>query len=298
MPSPLEEFFDSLETSADFARLVADRVHEDIHLEFKTKRNRSVPDLEDSERWQFSRALSGFANSDGGVLVFGIETDKEEKAKVLKPITNPVEFQARLKKSLLNATQPVVPNVRIEVVLGAAATEGFIKVLVPASDRVPHRAMLADREYYKRSTEGFYRMEHFDLADMFGRRRRPVLTVQLEKQGLGETILVSISNEGRGVAKAPYLALDLPAPFKASPYGFDGNGSFGLPPFGRGYERSFFGGDANRVIHAGQKLVITKLDARTTQPDGRPVVKGLQRFRFEVAAEDVELITGEIVLEY
>lgn len=85
--------------------------------------------------------------------MFGIETDKEEKAKVLRPITDAFESQARLKKSLLNATQPVVPNVRIEVVPGDGAAEGFVKVLVPASDRVPHCAMLADREYYRRTYE-------------------------------------------------------------------------------------------------------------------------------------------------
>jgi len=35
--------------------------------------------------------------------------------------------------------------------------------------------MLADREYFKRSTEGFYRLEHFDLEDLFGRRPKPAL---------------------------------------------------------------------------------------------------------------------------
>lgn len=298
MSSALEDFFDSLSTTADLSRLVADQVQEDIHLELKTKRNRSVPDLEDSERWQFSRALSGFANSDGGILIFGIETDRQEHACALKPIADPFGFQARLKKSLLNATQPVVPDVRVEVVPGDTAAEGFVKVFVPPSDRVPHRAMLADREYFKRSTEGFYRMEHFDLADMFGRRRRPVLTLQLEKEGDGGTILVSVTNEGRGIAKAPYLALDLPAAFKPSTYGFDGNGSLGLEQVGRGYARSFFGGDANKVIHVGQKLIVTKLEARTIQADGRPVVKGAQRFGYELAAEDVELSAGEIILDY
>ena len=61
MPSALEDFFDSLSTAADLSRLIAEHVQEDIHLEMKTKKNRSIPGLEDSERWQFSRALSGFA---------------------------------------------------------------------------------------------------------------------------------------------------------------------------------------------------------------------------------------------
>lgn len=36
------------------------------------------------------------------------------------------------------------------------------------------------REYYKRSEDGCYRLEHFDLEDMFGRRQRPLLELFVE----------------------------------------------------------------------------------------------------------------------
>lgn len=67
--------------------------------------------------------------------------------------------------------------------------------------------MLAGREYYKRSTEGFYRLEHFDLEDMFGRRQRPVLKMSIQTRkhpgddpGLKELNFYFL-NEGRAVAK-------------------------------------------------------------------------------------------------
>ena len=200
-------FYDSIGSLPGIQQLLADRVKESIYLELKTKKNRSTPELDDSDSWQFSRALSGFANSDGGVLVWGVETDKEDRASKLKPITAVTDFEARLKKSLLNSVQPFVDGVRMESILeedGSGA--GYLKVLIPRSDKAPHRAMRADREYFRRSTEGFYRLEHFDLEDAFGRRPHPslVMTVELVPrpgEDPHEEVNFALRNEGRGMAR-------------------------------------------------------------------------------------------------
>jgi len=204
---PLKSLYDSLGSEADLRRLITEKVKEDLHLEFKQKNNRSHPQLEDSDSSQFSRALSGLANSDGGVLVWGIETDKQERAKTLKAISDAHTFNAVLKKSLLNSTQPIVDRVLIDVIEGTKKDgSGFIKCLIPSSDKAPHRAMLAAREYFKRTTEGFYRLEHFDLEDMFGRRPHPSLTAHLELRPRPgddphEELHFAFINVGRGIAK-------------------------------------------------------------------------------------------------
>ena len=199
--------FESIGGLLGIRQLVADRAKEDIHLEFKTKKHRSASDLDKSDAWQFSRALSGFANSDGGVLIWGVETDKEDRASSLKPIVAVADFDAKLKKSLLNSVQPFVDGVRIEAILeddGSGA--GYLKVLIPRSEKVPHRAMLADREYFRRSTEGFYRMEHFDLEDAFGRRPHPALVLVLNLVPRAgddphEELHFDMRNDGRGLAR-------------------------------------------------------------------------------------------------
>ena len=200
-------FYGSIGGLSGIQQLLEDHVKESIYIEFKMKKNRSMPELDDSDSWQFSRALSGFANSDGGVLVWGVETDKEARASKLKPITAVSDFEARLKKSLLNSVQPFVDGVRMESILeedGSGA--GYLKVLIPRSDKAPHRAMRADREYYRRSTEGFYRLEHFDLEDAFGRRPHPslVMTVDLVPrpgEDPYEEVKCALRNEGRGMAR-------------------------------------------------------------------------------------------------
>lgn len=237
----LLEFFDSLATEADLQRLIDERTQESIYLEFKQKKDPRSGALHESDSRQFSRALSGFANSAGGILLWGIETDSEERANHLRPIHEHRDFQGRLKKSMLNAVTPMLDNVRIEVIDSAqSAASGYVKCLIPESERLPHRAMLADREYYKRSTEGFYRLEHFDLVDLFGRRPVPVLELVYRllpgggsRSGGGSSVyytrlILSVENSGRGSARSPYVKLRVHHPYVIYSHGLDGNGHEGL----------------------------------------------------------------------
>jgi schlafen family protein len=205
--------FNSLADLKGVQQLVVDRSQENVYLELKTKKDRSRPELDESDAWQFSRAVSGFANSDGGVLVWGVETDKEQRASKLKPITAVSDFESRLKKSLLNTVQPFVDGVQIVAILEEDTSgDGYVKVLIPRSEKTPHRALRADREYFRRSTEGFYRMEHFDLEDAFGRRPHPALTfiatlVPRPGDDPFEDVRLGLLNEGRGIAKYPGFTL-------------------------------------------------------------------------------------------
>jgi schlafen family protein len=308
MASPaLIAFFESLATELDINKLTAAREQENIHLEFKQKKVRNEPDLADSDKWQFSRALSGFANSDGGVLIWGIVTDNEERAASLAPITGCREFQARLKKSLLNAVQPVVDNVRIEVIPTAENSEiGFVTCLVPASDKAPHRAMLANREYYKRSTEGFYRLEHFDLEDMFGRRPVPRLELSLKLVQRGSSggggytkymglAVATITNVGRGSARAPYLGLKVSPKYSFSRSGIDGNGNEGLPRRTTTSPDRLVFTSYDVVIHPGLSHEVTGIEIYADADHKmRVVVPPDLVLEYELSAENARLQTGEL----
>jgi predicted HTH transcriptional regulator len=46
---------------------------ERIHVDFKEKHDRRNPKLEDDDKKNLAKAVSGFANSGGSVLIWGIE---------------------------------------------------------------------------------------------------------------------------------------------------------------------------------------------------------------------------------
>jgi hypothetical protein len=252
-------FYDSLQTEADLNGLIG-MVREGLYVEFKKKKHAANDKLHDSDRRTFSKALSGFANSDGGALVWGMATDENSCASALDPITSVDEFVNALQKSIINTTQPLVDGVKVEKIASSIDGAGYVKCFIPASDKAPHRAMLAEREYFKRSVEGFYRLEHFDLEDMFGRRPRPVLVIKHRvgpvsmKLAAGKNIKSAqisfeMENTGRGSALAPYVELSSPEQLHACGIAKPGGDVlfYGVP-YGPGMR---FLGTADFVIHPG-----------------------------------------------
>ena len=92
--------------------------------------------LDDDDKKNFSKSVSGFANADGGVLVFGVATEKAtnspDRASKLKPITDADMLRVRLLDSVLNTTQPPVEGLQIEHIPGASGN-GYVKCIIPAS---------------------------------------------------------------------------------------------------------------------------------------------------------------------
>jgi Schlafen, AlbA_2 len=202
--SLLDEFTSiSLEVLQEF---VAAEREEDLHLDFKVVGD---PGLSREDRKSLAVALSGFANSDGGILVWGIEARPNgsgvDCAVALREIAQASLCLTRLNTLTGQCVSPLVDGVQHRVIL-RDRTAGFCVSVVPPSDSGPHMAKAGQDRYFKRSGSGFYRMEHFDLEDMFGRRQRPSLSLNLDlvpRSGDDphEELHFSIINSGRGVAK-------------------------------------------------------------------------------------------------
>ncbi len=209
MAEHTSRLFESLSTEADLDALCQSSREEDLYIEFKQKHDRRHGNLDDSDRKNFSKAVAGFANADGGVLVFGIETTKTQdgvdRAKQLKPISDHGPFRSRLLDSIFATTQPVVDAVEIHTI-DSADGGGYVKCLIPQSLRAPHRAVVADHQYWRRTATGHRRMDHYELEDLFGRRLRPSLSFFVELKPRDgddphEELHFLILNEGRGLAR-------------------------------------------------------------------------------------------------
>src|SRR5690242_13519586 len=100
MTSAAELLYGTITTEADLERLRDERREEDLYLEFKEKAARRTPNLDDPDRKNFSKTLSGFANADGGVLIFGVATVRNaagvDCVRTLRPLADAQGFRARL----------------------------------------------------------------------------------------------------------------------------------------------------------------------------------------------------------
>lgn len=225
--NPVEQLFESIDKTT-IHRFVAERRQEDICLDFKTIQH--ADDLVKEDRKCFARAVAGFANSSGGVIVWGVDARKHEgvdAASALCPTRNVRSKLSAFESLTGQATIPEVSAVRHNLVYEDEVTDtGYIVTLVPESDRGPHMAKLGEHAYYKRSGDSFYKMEHFDIADMFGRRHRPSLSLDIglhchstsgavEERVYHVSMVLSIRNSGRGIAKYPRMDFQVFPPYSA-----------------------------------------------------------------------------------
>ncbi len=118
------------------------------------------PDNDIKKIW--SKALSGFANTGGGVLVWGIDarldpTTNISCASALSLVPDPNVLKSRLMELHHQSTDPPVANVEIEPYPDpGAGGAGFVVCLIPESPFRPHRAEhLTNKPYYIRAGDDF-----------------------------------------------------------------------------------------------------------------------------------------------
>jgi hypothetical protein len=116
---------------------------EDQFLEFKAGRATKVDD-------SWSRALSAFGNTDGGVIIWGIKTSKAQGvdyASAIDKVPDPLAMKGELEKLLQHATDPLLSGVEIRA-LPTTGDPGFVVCFIPESTYKPHRAMRCQGQPY------------------------------------------------------------------------------------------------------------------------------------------------------
>jgi len=281
---------------------------ERLHVDFKEKSDPSHEKLEEDDKKNLARAISGFANSGGGVLIWGIK-DKDISPK---PIKNIKLFITSILVLAPQVTDPVVEGIDGDwIPSDPPATEvGFGLVLIPESSLPPHRVLLKSKgiqnHYYLRSGTDFLIATHTQLEDMFGRRPQPKLTLHARiTKGLSKSdgiwslyVILGIENEGRGTAKAPFLSVEIEPPYGVYEFGLDGNGHFGLEKVtsSRGTKDTKYGSSADVVIHSGIVHEVTVVAVPADRLHKTP--NGIQdlRIHYKIAAEGITPVEGHYTL--
>lgn len=178
--STARQFFDDLVTGGVPAieALVSHTVHETEWLDFKSGEH-----LKDtSSTW--SEAICGFANNQGGVLVWGIDARKDKISEIdaasdVKPVDNPAGLRSRLLELLRNAVEPPIAGVEVRD-FARSDGKGFVICFVPESDTKPHRAELLSNKPYKiRIADAFINPSPSLLRSLFFPQSSPRLEIDI-----------------------------------------------------------------------------------------------------------------------
>jgi hypothetical protein len=220
-----EEIFGKLVTDGETAinQFIADFQSENLWLDFK----RSADDgantkLNIRDRENMARAISGFGNSDGGVIVWGVDCRRDpvtgaDVPQAKMPIVNPPRFISWLENAVSSCTAPAHPAVEHAPILVPGAASGFVATLITASMHAPHQCIQPtnDARYYMRVGANFGAVPHAVLSGLFGRRPQPRLTLKWLAPNVrtnNDNIVllsatVSLTNTGRSIARDLYLNL-------------------------------------------------------------------------------------------
>lgn len=271
------------------------------HLEYQSLHRKK---WKTKDLGRLARVVSGFANSGGGICIWGVEVDDEDEtaapvARKLEPVKRLKEMLSALRQHGEQAAEP-----RVEGLLHKAVPEpeepdrGYLVTYVPPSDAGPHMARLGEDRYYRRCGGRFQTIGHGELVALLTGRGRPRPMLYLQTLGITpqEVLLVVIGlyNAGNAALMCPSLDASLsPEDYVFSEYGLDGRKHFGLPcapePNASPRHAAFTGGSQHR-LEPGSELLVTKigfcrrLSGECAPPD--------LHLRYLLAGDDVEAIEG------
>lgn len=279
---------------------------EHLNLEFKTVSKADFSDKND--RKNFAKSLAGFANSDGGIIVWGVKAKKFKgidcayDTKEIQPLP---QFVSRLNELTGELVKPIVEGIRHKRI-PPKGDKGFAVTLVPESDAGPHMAMRHEGRHYKRSGDSFLPMEHYDIEDMFGRRKKPKLSLNLDIQRgyrisgpqptrLECRIFVGIENKGRGIAKHVALAIEVNHPYALKKLSEYPRGRHDFLQLSRpGSKKTVFYLGADAVIHPNSSVIVTIIAFEVSM--GQKTVKDVV-IDYEIMAEDMQTVEDRGVID-
>lgn len=194
-------------------QMIEDREPESLHLDFKEVPNGVTKEI----RKIFAKSLSGYANSDGGMIVWGVEARKTEDgidgASSAKQIPDVKLVCSKFDSLISEATSPSLEQVHQKVI--ETDGRGFIITLVEKNKSSICMAKLGLNQYYKRSGESFQVMEHFEIEAMFGRRLLPkiepllILSLGTYSADSGSFLMkIALKNSGCGSAEQPTVHVE------------------------------------------------------------------------------------------
>lgn len=173
-----------------------------IHLDTKPEETLNI----------WSKSLAAFANSSGGLLIWGINAPKKT-ANGVSLAKDATALANRLSETMNSVVQPHVPRVVITPILQGAGPEGFVVCLIPESRFAPHQSLLPQRQFYIRCQDNSIPTPYAALRRQFQPQQGPVLWVRSylrvykDGQGMGVSPEVRIKNAGYSTANDVVLQL-------------------------------------------------------------------------------------------
>lgn len=165
-------------TEDDLDALIKNKVRESVSLDYK--RCASLQKNDPKKHDEISKDVSAFANSGGGIIVYGVEEDGHIPTKIDSGY-NPAEVTKEwLEQVIQGNIRPRINDLHINQVLLARLHKDRVAYVVSIPQGITaHQA--SDRRYYKRLNFKSEAMYDHEIRDVMNRLRFPLITPLISK---------------------------------------------------------------------------------------------------------------------
>ena len=296
----MKDLFETLRADGEAAleRLCEIGASEGVQLEFKEKQSVQHGAFEKTDKRNLARTLSAFANSAGGLLVFGARArvvDGVDSLQSLHPIAEIDRFRSEAVSLCGQLLLPRHDGIEVCAIRSAANPgHGYLAIWVERSTRRPHQSKAPeDGQYYKRAGDSTFPMEHYDIEDAFRRVVSPELSLEAvllsdPPRAMGQvkrcrvSVELRLTNQG-ALARHPFLLVEHLERCIIEEYGVDGNMRTGLPrrllP-----GKALYAGGVDDVLHPGIPMPITRLRIEVEGFQTQLRIEGMAPVDFQAAA--------------
>ena len=166
-------------TESTLQRLIAEQEKESLTLDYKRSDALGKTDVQKNE---LAKDVSALANSDGGVLIYGIAEESHLPVGIDDGMDPSVVTRESIEDTIHGRVRPRIDGLVIKAIeLSKPVMRVAYVISVPQSLRAPH--MAADHRYYKRFNFKSEPVEDYEVRDMMRRQGGPALKLTMALPG-------------------------------------------------------------------------------------------------------------------
>jgi predicted HTH transcriptional regulator len=152
--------------------LIDNGVEESVNIDFKAS---GALSKEEMKKKEISKDVSAFANSNGGIIVYGL-SEKDHKADSFSFIDGNVYTKEWLEQIISTTIQRNIEGLKIFPIRNKGNIKETIYVVqVPESIDAPH--INKDKKFYRRYDFQSVVMEEYEIRNLYGRKSKADLKI-------------------------------------------------------------------------------------------------------------------------
>lgn len=168
-------------TEEKLNQYIVDRIEESLYLDYKASGSLVKTDGKKNE---ISKDISSFANSDGGIIIYGI-SEYQDGTKHLPEQIDPIDrnnFSKETLEQIINSRiSPKIHGIIIyPVTIGNEDDNTVVYVVEIPKSQTAHQA--SDKRYYRRYNFQSIAMEDWEVKDIINRQNKANINITLRPQ--------------------------------------------------------------------------------------------------------------------